>query len=782
MNIQEILEKYDSMFGKATMEEIEQFLIEKIEEAKEKNDVSVLFTLLNEMIGFCRDTTQKTKGLQYCDMLIDLLSKMQLEGRVELATAFLNIANAYRAFGLYDDSLKLYTAVEANYRVNLPENAFQYASLYNNWSLLYQEMNDFYMAKEMLLRALKIVDSYENAKIEQATTRTNLASSLLQINTSDARNDAKKYLQEAIAIFEEDGCRNFHYGAAVVAMGDLYFQDKDFEKAAKYYKLGMAEIEKHVGKTDNYYRVKEKYDYVLEKTDKSFKLEKNIDRCRDFYEKYAKEMISNEFGEYENRIAVGLVGEGSDCFGFDDEISTDHDYGIGLCMWLTEEDFNVIGEGLQKAYEKLMSNHSDNSMNDVFFSQRRGVFSINDFYYNILQSNQDYEKQWELNYTDISEQALATAVNGEVYRDDLGIFSNVRKSLMNYYPEKVWRMRLAQSLHEFSQFAQSNYPRMMARKDYITANMCIAKAIESAMDIAYLLNRTYAPYYKWKKKGLEKLETLSEISVWLERIAICPLQNEAWDTINYNSSEINIKDKCVEYFENVAGIILGEMKKQDIVSGNDTFLEKYCSEVLYSKMDVVEEIVRLEWEQFDKVKNEGGRADCQDDWNTFSIMRKSQYLTWNRELLNSYHKDLINSNIKGWNMIMEKYARMMKNTAPARYAELEKQLPELSEDRIKIQETIVDIQVKWMEDFAVKYPKMAGNARSIHSTEDNAYNTSYETYLRGEIGTYSEETFMLYGRFIAKLMQEDRNLAYEIMNNTAKLYGYESVEDAERKL
>ena len=54
-----------------------------------------------------------------------------------------------------------------------------------------------------------------------------------------------------------------------------------------------------------------------------------------------------------------------------------------------------------------------------------------------------------------------------------------------------------------------------------------------------------------------------------------------------------------------------------------------------------------------------------------------------------------------------------------------------------------------MEEFAKEYPKMAGNARSIHTSEDNEYNTSYETYLRGELGTYSEETFVLYGRFIA---------------------------------
>lgn len=197
---------------------------------------------------------------------------------------------------------------------------------------------------------------------------------------------------------------------------------------------------------------------------------------------------------------------------------------------------------------------------------------------------------------------------------------------------------------------------------------------------------------------------------------------------------------------------------------------------------LVEQIVALEWQQFDQVKNEGGRADCQDDFMTFSIMRKSQYLTWDTELLESYLRDLEEANATGWNLIMEKYARMMKSTASLQYEKLKAQLPVRSDKRIAIQEAIIQIQVTWMEEFAKKYPQMAQNARSIHTSEDTAYNTSYETYLRGEMGCYSEETFILYGRFIANLLKEGKNLAYETMNHTALLYGYESVEEAEKLL
>ena len=188
---------------------------------------------------------------------------MHLEGRVEYATALLNIANAYRAFGLHEESLNLHQEVEENYKKHLAPGDFAYASLYNNWSLLYQEMGDFESAKEKLMQALSVVDLYPEAVIQQATTRTNLAATLIQLGSKEDYEDAVSYLKEALLVYEKDGGRDFHYGAALVAMGDAQFYQHSYETAAKYYKRGMEELEKHVGMTDNYQRVKEKYQCVL---------------------------------------------------------------------------------------------------------------------------------------------------------------------------------------------------------------------------------------------------------------------------------------------------------------------------------------------------------------------------------------------------------------------------------------------------------------------------------------------------------------------------------------
>ena len=125
---------------------------------------------------------------------------------------------------------------------------------------------------------------------------------------------------------------------------------------------------------------------------------------------------------------------------------------------------------------------------------------------------------------------------------------------------------------------------------------------------------------------------------------------------------------------------------------------------------------------------------------------------------------------------------MMESTAPEKYEQIKGNFPELSQEKKDIIEQIVGLQVGWMEEFSRNYPALSQNARSIHTSQDTPSETSYETYLRGELGTYSDKMLELYGRYVVDRAKTGRNLAYEIMENSVKLYGYSSVEDAEAKV
>ena len=197
---------------------------------------------------------------------------------------------------------------------------------------------------------------------------------------------------------------------------------------------------------------------------------------------------------------------------------------------------------------------------------------------------------------------------------------------------------------------------------------------------------------------------------------------------------------------------------------------------------LTKEIIQLEWRQFDRVQNQGGRASCQDDWSTFHRMRTAQFITWPVPLLESYLADLKEAEASGRNLITEKYGRMMESTAPAEYEKLREFFPVLSPERIALQEEIIAVEVAWDEEFCAAHPKYAGRGRPIHTSEDTPWSTSSETYRRGELSTYSDQTAVLYGEWIQSLVQSGENLAAMTANILVKEYGYESVEDAEKKM
>ena len=202
--------------------------------------------------------------------------------------------------------------------------------------------------------------------------------------------------------------------------------------------------------------------------------------------------------------------------------------------------------------------------------------------------------------------------------------------------------------------------------------------------------------------------------------------------------------------------------------------------------NLAEEITKLEWDQFQLTENEGGRANCQGNWPTFRwptfhIMRMSQFLTWPLDLQESYKKDLERANSNGRNLITEKYARMMESTAPEIFERtIKPYIKPILEPRKSEQEKIILTQVKWADDFRNRYPHLGLSMRVLKTSEDTEENTSFETYLRGELSTYSDYTFAKYKDFIEDLLAKNLNLTQMIIENTVRMYGYDSLESADK--
>ena len=305
-----------------------------------------------------------------------------------------------------------------------------------------------------------------------------------------------------------------------------------------------------------------------------------IEKNRRFYEKYVADLIHTKFGAYEDRIAVGIAGEGSDCFGYDDEISRDHDFGTGVCLWLTDEDMMLFGYSLSIAYNELVDS-VERSYYTERLRERRGVMTIHDFYSKILQTDCDTDHcvMTENTWNSLDHSCLKTATNGEVFRDDPGKFTAFRNLLLQYYPDKIWRTRIAEQLHSYASALQVNYSRCMARGDIVAAELCRSQGLKSAMEIFFLLQREYPPYYKWTFRAMKELDPPGAFSEKIQELAGAHLDLEAWEGTKYHPNRQNYKDRVVSLAEEIASEIVWMMKEKGLIRNRGQYLEQYVNEI-----------------------------------------------------------------------------------------------------------------------------------------------------------------------------------------------------------
>ena len=193
------------------------------------------------------------------------------------------------------------------------------------------------------------------------------------------------------------------------------------------------------------------------------------------------------------------------------------------------------------------------------------------------------------------------------------------------------------------------------------------------------------------------------------------------------------------------------------------------------KEKIINEILEKEWKYFSNLNNIGGRADCQDNREDFIIMRKSQWETFNEETLLSYLEDLNSKN----NPLFQKYAQMMKYNSPEEYEKIKDILEKASDEKTDLVNKIMFIYMEWEKEFFERYPIFSSMGRPLYSSEDDNIETSIETYLRGELLSYSEKTLSLYLDYIIDNKEKNINLAIKNMDNLAKMQGFNNSEDVE---
>lgn len=288
---------------------------------------------------------------------------------------------------------------------------------------------------------------------------------------------------------------------------------------------------------------------------------KGLGEARKFYEEAGAEMISRNFGDFENRIAVGLVGHGSECFGFDDQTSRDHDFETGFCIWLTKDDEEKIGFRLMRAYDKLVKSVNGERADRVVENGFQGVFVTGDFYRRYTGCD-GAPKTWQ-DWLYTNSAYFAEATNGEVFRDDLGEFTKIRNEILHGMPEDVRAKKIGSCSLKAAQSGQYNYARCLAHGEEGAAMLALFEFVTNAIELAFLLNRKHCPYYKWALRSMDGLDKFAELKQPLEYLL----------TADNDKAGQSVKKAIVE---DISLALANEINAQFDLGVEGGFLEPYA--------------------------------------------------------------------------------------------------------------------------------------------------------------------------------------------------------------
>lgn len=609
------LQGLDAIFARhAAASEAAPYLEQAMSDAENAEDDAGLLTVLNETMGFYRSQGWHDKNQWIVQRTIELALRMGLEGSETWATTLINCATAMRAAKQYDQAEDLYTqALHCAENVYPPKDR-RIAALHNNLSMLYQETGKGEASEHELREAMRILrEASDNPStdIDLASSCTNLALTLLDEGKTD---DAHAYADEALAIHataRAQGVDSAHYAAALAGAAQVRFAQQKYGEAAAYYREALNLIEDRYGRDTDYWRITE--ENLSKALDAAKAAGQSIDEpahgvaaepmpsgmelARRFWEQAGKPMLQSRYPDYAERIAVGLVGYGSECFGFDDALSRDHDFAPRFCLWLTDEDYAAIGTALQEDYERIAhawrSEHSSADLPDSPTTpraqgtmRRDGVFRIGDFFETLTGYREAPPQDAPHEWLALDESTLATATNGRIFADALGIFSKTRQGF-TFMPEDVRLSLISRRLGMLSQAGQYNLPRMLQRGDGAAAMTSIHEFAQAAISLVFLVNNPvsvgYAPYYKWRFAALRRLSRrmatrLPGVCAQLEEIlhlasAACfgvpgtTAEHKASTTATPPADRINA------IIERICADIVGELQREGLTRSQETFLE-----------------------------------------------------------------------------------------------------------------------------------------------------------------------------------------------------------------
>jgi hypothetical protein len=244
--------------------------------------------------------------------------------------------------------------------------------------------------------------------------------------------------------------------------------------------------------------------------------------CRRFFEAHGYPILLEAFPDVTDRIAAARIGGGSDVLGYDDEYSRQGEWGPTFQLFLPDEDYERIGPTIREVLHRKLPPEFEG-----FPTGRRGgpgvdVFGIHGYMRERLGIS--YFPQSQLEWLQVPESALCQFVRGEVFYDPMNELTGIRQRFAGYYPSDVWKLLLARAAYACWLYGEYNFPKRLApRGDVVTGLIARGSFVDAAMRLVFLLNRRYAPNWKWIHREFTELPAVAkEIGPLLRKLALEP--------------------------------------------------------------------------------------------------------------------------------------------------------------------------------------------------------------------------------------------------------------------
>lgn len=432
-------------------------------------------------------------------------------------------------------------------------------------------------------------------------------------------DEAMRHARRSLDIYRTAGQEHAgHYASALAGYAQVCLAAGHADEAVRRYRQALSVVEENYGQDNDYYRITAANLVQAQEQTAESELSgviatpgtatpdaaassgtvpsdttpthtiPGLKLARAYWNEYGKPLIVERYPEYQGRIAAGLVGHGSECYGFDDELSHDHDFGPGFCLWLTDEDYAAIGERLQADYESLPDTFmgfgpKSQTARAQGAGRRVGVFRIGDFFESITGYRQappaDRPHEWLM----LDEPTLAAATNGEVFADPLGAFSKTRQGF-KLMPEDVRLSLISRRLGMIAQAGQYNLPRMLQRGDGAAAWCAINEFAEAVASLVFLINTPvsagYMPYYKWRFAALRRLSRrmaarLPDACAQLEDV-LRLASAACFGGVGFGEGgkgAAPAAKQVVSIVESICAEIVAELGREGLTDSDETFLE-----------------------------------------------------------------------------------------------------------------------------------------------------------------------------------------------------------------